>query len=111
MSVVTKKTVEIEVFEVDWISLAKAVENDVMEKLENDLATWHDDLSMRAMFLHDAADGLDVCALLAEGKWEMAEHHLRRMDTAAREYVWDFIENHSCEEFFDVMESQEMVDN
>jgi hypothetical protein len=61
---------------------------------------------MQAMFLRDAADGLDICALLAEGKWEKAEDRLRNMDTASREWVFDFIEKHSCNDLFGTMRNQ-----
>lgn len=104
MTVVTTKTVE--VIQVDWTALAVKVEEDVMAKLYDDLEQWKDDISMRAMFLQDAADGLEVCILLAEGKWEKAEDRLRDMDTAAREHVWDFIDRHSCNDLFSIMRKQ-----
>lgn len=104
MSVVTTKTVE--VIQVDWRALAAKVEEDVMANLYYDLEQWDDDVSMQAMFLRDAADGLDICILLAEGEWEKAEARLRGMDTAAREYVWVFIEKHSCNDLFSIMRNQ-----
>lgn len=105
MTVVTTKTVE--VIQVDWPALAVKVEEDVMAKLYDDLEQWKDDISMRAMFLQDAADGLEVCILLSEGKWKKAEERLRDMDTASREYVWDFIDKHSCDDLFDILRKQE----
>lgn len=79
-------------YEVDWKVLADAVERQVMTKLEEDLKNWADDRGMRAMFLGDAGDGLDVCEIIAEGRWRDVEERLWDMDTAAREYVYHFIE-------------------
>lgn len=105
MTVVTTKTIE--VIQIDWPALAAKVEEDVMAKLYDDLEQWKNDISMRAMFLQDAADGLEVCILLAEGKWKKAEDRLRDMDTASREYVWDFIDKHSCDNLFNILRKQE----
>ena len=77
---------------VDWTELALAVERRVMAKLQRDLANWEDDLSMREMFIADAADGMAVCVLLEQGRWREAEKKIWHMDTAARDYVWEFIE-------------------
>lgn len=77
---------------VDWTELALAVERRVMAKLKQDLANWEDDLSMREMLIADAADGMAVCVLLEQGKWREAEKKIWHMDTAARDYIWDFLE-------------------
>lgn len=77
---------------VDWAALSQAVELRVMQKLKEDLEHWADDLGMRSMFLGDASDGLKVCELLLEGKWQAVEKKLWDMDTAARDYLWDFLE-------------------
>ena len=77
---------------VDWTELALAVERRVMEKLQRDLANWTDDLSMREMLVADAADGMAVCVLLEQGRWREAEKKIWHMDTAARDYIWDFLE-------------------
>ena len=77
---------------VDWTELALAVERRVMAKLQRDLANWPDDLSMREMLVADAADGMAVCILLEQGKWREAEKKIWNMDTAARDWVWEFIE-------------------
>jgi hypothetical protein len=77
---------------VDWSELALAVEQRVMAKLQQDLLNWSDDLSMREMFVADCADGMAVCVLLEQGKWREAESKIWHMDTAARDYVWEFIE-------------------
>ena len=58
---------------------------------------------MRAMFLGDAGDALDVCEHLAEGNWAKAEKRLWDMDTAARDYVYDWIGAVAGEEFFDIV--------
>jgi hypothetical protein len=89
--------------EVDWVALAKAVEEEVMAKLNDDLILWQDDMAMRAVIMHDAADGLDVCVFLADGKWSNAQDRLYKMDTASREWVWDWVEKHSCNGFFDIL--------
>jgi hypothetical protein len=94
--------------EVDWVALAKAVEKDVMSSLDENLAEWQDDMQMRAMFLGDASDGVKVCTFLAEGDWKKAEAHLYGMDTAAREWVWDWVEKHSCNDLFDLLREQEL---
>jgi hypothetical protein len=77
---------------VDWAALAAAVERRVMEKLKFDLEHWADDLSMREMFVADCADGMAVCVLLEQGKWREAEKKIWDMDTAARDYIWEFLE-------------------
>ena len=77
---------------VDWTELALAVERRVMEKLQRDLANWTDDLSMREMLVADCADGMAVCVLLEQGRWREAEKKIWHMDTAARDYIWDFLE-------------------
>jgi hypothetical protein len=77
---------------VDWAALSAAIELRVMEKLQEDLKHWADDVGMRSMFLGDASDGLKVCELLLEGNWQTVEKKLWDMDTAARDYLWDFLE-------------------
>ena len=84
MTIVTKT--------VDWAALAEAVEQRVMIKLKQDLEHWAGDIGMKAMFVQDAADGMAVCELLEEGRWREAESKIWDMDTAARDYVWEFIE-------------------
>ena len=88
MTIVTKTTA----YTVDWPALAAAVEKRVMIKLKHDLEHWADDISMKAMFVADCADGMAVCELLEEGKWREAESKIWHMDTAARDYIWDFLE-------------------
>ena len=75
-----------------WAALAQAVEQRVMIKLKQDLEHWANDIGMKAMFVQDAADGMAVCELLEEGRWREAESKIWDMDTAARDYVWEFIE-------------------
>jgi len=77
---------------VDWAALSAAIELRVMQKLQEDLKHWADDVGMRSMFLGDASDGLKVCELLLEGNWQLVEKKLWDMDTAARDYLWDFLE-------------------
>lgn len=90
-------------YDIHWTELSRAVELRVMQKLQADLDDWADDLGMRSMFLHDAADGLKVCELLLEGKWQPVEAHLWSMDTAARDYLYDFIGEIAGEEFFKIV--------
>ena len=89
------------VVEVDWAALAQAVELRVMQKLQEDLEHWANDLGMRSMFLGDASDGLKACELLLKGQWKPVEDHLWSMDTAARDYIYDFIGEVAGEDFFD----------
>jgi len=102
--VITEKTVR--VVEVDWIALAESLENEVLAKLEDDIIEWGQDTSMLSMFLRDAADGLDVAVLLANGRWDSAESKIYNMDTVARDYIFDWIEKHSCDNLFDVLREQ-----
>ena len=90
MSIVTRKTV-VQV-SVDWSALAAGVEALVMKKLEQDLVDWASDRGMVQMFLRDAADGLAVCDVIQRGNINDVVSRLWEMDTAAREYVYDFIE-------------------
>ena len=94
---------ESKAYDVDWKTLADRVEALVMAKLKEDLEHWKEDRGMRAMFLCDAGDSLDVCEALAEGSWSKAEKKLWDMDTAARDYVYDFIEQTAGKEFFDAV--------
>jgi len=90
MSIVTvRKTV---VYDVDWASVAQAVEQKAMAKLKEDLKNWSDDRSMLVMFLGDASDALSVCEVIETGNWRDIEERLWKMDTASREYVYDWIE-------------------
>ena len=79
-------------YTVDWTALADAVEQRAMAKLEEDVERWRDDRSMRAMLLGDCGDTLNVCEVIETGRWRDIEEQLRKMDTAAREWVYDFIE-------------------
>jgi uncharacterized protein YPO0396 len=88
---------------IDWAALAVAVEERVMNKLHDDLAHWSNDISMRLMFLQDAADSLRVCELLSEGKWKPVAEKLWDMDTAARDCVYDMIEAEAGEDFLDLV--------
>jgi hypothetical protein len=97
------KRVTTETVEVDWATLAQEVEQRVMDKLHDDLAHWSNDLSMRQMFVQDAADGLAVCELLVEGSWHKAENRIRDMDTAARDCVYDWIAEVAGEDFFKIV--------
>ena len=91
-------------YEVNWKALAAGVEKLVMAKLKKDLEHWHDDIGMKSMFLQDAADGLRVCEALEEGKnWPTIENMLWKMDTAARDYVYEFIAEVAGEDFFDIV--------
>ena len=88
-------------YDIDWIELAAGVEKLVVKRLKDDLKQWKGDIGMQQMFVQDAADALAVCELLAEGKWRAAENRIRNMDTAARDYVYDFIEIVAGADFFD----------
>jgi len=88
---------------INWQELALQVELLVMEKMRTDMERWADDRSMRAMLLGDASAGLDVCVLLAEGDWRLVEDRLWEMDTAARDYIYDWIGAVAGAEFFDIV--------
>ena len=77
---------------VDWAALALAVERRVIEKLQQDLRRWPNDLSMREMLVADAADGMAICVLLEQGRWRLVQAKIWDMDTAARDYIWEFLE-------------------
>ena len=106
MNVVIAEKV-VKVVEVDWASLSMAVEAEVMDKLKYNLSTWQNDTAMKSMFLRDAADSLEVCTLLTQEKWFKAEERLWDMDTAPREYVFYWIEKHSCQNLFGILRQQE----
>jgi len=101
MSIVT--ITETQSYTVDWKILASQVERLVMDKLHDDLANWQNELSVRQMFVQDAADSLAVCELLQAGNWSKAEDRIRDMDTAARDYVYDFIEQVAGADFFKIV--------
>lgn len=89
--------------EIDWSGIADAVEALVMAKLKEDLENWPNDRGMRAMYLGDAGDSLAVCETLAKGDWSRVDKRLWEMDTAARDYVYDFIEQVAGREFFKIV--------
>jgi len=97
------RTVTVTEYAVDWAALANAVEARVMEKLRNDISYWTEDRSMRQMLVADAADGVAVCELLAAGVWKRVEDRLWNMDTAARDYLYDYIEAETGADFFKQM--------
>lgn len=101
MTIITKEVKT--VVNIDWAELSRAVEQRVMQKLKEDLDSWAEDIGMRSMFLQDAADGLKVCELLLAGEWKPVEDKIWDMDTAARDYVYDFIGEVAGEEFFDLV--------
>lgn len=105
MSNIVKKvtrTIEIQQLEIDWLALAAAVESKVMAKLKDDLEFYKapNERNMRAMLICDAGDGVDVCDKLAQGVWKEVDKKLWSMDTAARDYLYDFIEQVAGAEFF-----------
>lgn len=107
MAIVTeRKTV---VYAVDWAELALQVEQRVMAKMRVDMEQWADDRSMRAMVLGDASAGLDVCVLLAEGDWSLVEDRLQEMDTAARDRVYDWIEEVAGAGFVDLARKNQLT--
>lgn len=93
-------------YKIDWETLASKVEKLVMDKLASDLESWPDDRGMRAMFLGDASDGVEVAELLALGSWPAVDTRLWQMDTAARDHVYDFIEQVAGPEFFAIVRSK-----
>jgi hypothetical protein len=102
--IVKRKTVE--TVDVDWAALADELEKRVMAKLADDLETWKEDRSMRAMFLGDASNGLDVCEVVLTGKWFLVEERLWSMDTAARDYLYDWIDEICGADFFNLMRAK-----
>ena len=105
MANVKKEVKSVISINVDWAALAQAVDFSVMQKLQDDLEQWADDISMRSMVLADSSDGLKVGELLQEGNWKAAEQKLRSMDTAARDCVYDFIDAAAGVDFFDLMKN------
>ena len=88
-------------FEIDWAALAAGVERLVLDHMNSQIEHWNDDLSMRQMAVMDANDSFQVCEHLLAGDWNKARKRLFDMDTAARDYVFDFIEVVAGPEFFD----------
>ena len=102
MSIVT--VTETKSYTVDWVALAAGVERLVLEKMKNDLEHWADSLSMKQMFVQDAADSLAVCEAMQDSEsWSVVEEKLWDMDTAARDYVYDFIAEVAGADFFDIV--------
>ncbi len=89
--------------DIDWNGIANEVELLVMSKLKDDLESWAEDRGMRAMFLCDAGDGLGICEALAEGNWSKVDKKLWEMDTAARDYLYHFIEQVAGKDFFKIV--------
>ena len=102
--IVQRKTVE--TLEVDWAALTDELEKQVMAKLADDLEAWKDDRSMRSMFLSDAGDGLDVCEVMLKGNWQKTEDRLWDMDTAARDHLYDWIDQICGGDFVELMRAK-----
>jgi hypothetical protein len=90
-------------YEVNWQALSDAVEKLAMAKLAEDLEHWKSDRGMRAMFLADAASALEVCEVMVKGQWHEVDKKLWEMDTAARDYVYDWIAEVAGEDFFKIV--------
>ena len=104
MAIVTVE--ETRTYTVDWAALAAGVEALVMEKLRNDMEHWAGDehLGMRQMFVQDCADALAVCETMVDKQsFQAVEDKLWEMDTAARDYVYDFIAEVAGADFFDLV--------
>ena len=103
MSIVTvyQKTA----YDIDWEALAEGVEKLIIERMNYELEVYADDKVIeRQMFVQDAADGLAVCnTMLQKRNWFEVEKSIGRMDTAARDYIYTFIEIVAGPEFFDVV--------
>lgn len=103
VTIITADDDDAEVLEVEinWKGLANEVDALIIETMKEMMDRWRDDIDMRIMFLADAQDGLEVCKLLARGSWFKAERKIRDMDTAARDVMYDIIEQVAGREFFD----------
>ena len=89
---------------IKWDQIAGGVEHLVVKKLKEGLKTWKGDVGMRQMIVQDAADGLAVCEVMLEKQnWTDVEERLWEMDTAARDYVYEFIAVVAGKDFFDTV--------
>jgi hypothetical protein len=95
---VTRQVVDAEI---DWKGIAAAVDALVMDHHHKMMQEWKDDRNLRIMYTNDATNSLDVCNQLAKGDWNRARAALSNMDTAARDLVYDLIEQVAGKEFFD----------
>lgn len=90
---------------VDWFELAVAVARQIAKDLKKTMAEASkqpigiDDLGMLSMYAGDADDGFAVCEILAKGDWEAVRERLWKMDTAARDVVYGYIEECGGPEF------------
>jgi len=91
------------IVDINWTALADELEKKVMTKLQQDLIDWSHDRGMRAMFLSDASNGLEVCEKIVEGNWHQIEDRIWKMDTAAREYIYEWIAEIAGDDFFDLV--------
>jgi len=103
MSIVTiyEKTT----YDIDWEALAEGVEKLIIERMNYELEVYADDKVIeRQMFVQDAADGLKVCHTMLETQnWFKVKKSIDEMDTAARDYIYTFIEIVAGPEFFEVV--------
>jgi hypothetical protein len=106
MAIVTETEGKIVEYKVDWVALADGVERLVMTKLADDLKESETDRSMRAMYLCDAGDSLDVVVELGEGNWPEAERRLWKMLPSARSYVREFIVQVAGKKFFEAVRKE-----
>lgn len=99
------KTVTREVVdaEIDWKGIAAAVDALVMDHHYKMMQEWKDDRNLRIRYMNDAENGLNVCNQLAKGDWMRAKLGLSSMDTAARDLMYDLIEQVAGKEFFELV--------
>ena len=97
MSIVTQR--QTVVYDIDWAALSAGVAKLVLEKMNVDLENWVE-INMKQMVVQDAADGLEVAELLEKSNWKGASNKIQHMDTAAREYVQEFIDDVAGPDFW-----------
>lgn len=98
-------------YEVDWPAMVKDIERLAVKKLKEDLKTWKGDVGMRQMCVQDAADALAVCETMLEKRnWDQVQNRIWRMETAARDCVYEFIEQVAGKDFLDAVSNESLTE-
>jgi hypothetical protein len=86
--------------------LAREIEGKILKQFEADWATACKDegaSGLKALYISDAGDMLNICRLIGRGNMTEAGEALVSLDTAPREEIFSIIERTAGSEFADQM--------
>jgi len=91
---------------IDNEKLANSIEAEVIAQFKQNFAGVvgpNEDVSLQALYISDAADMLEVCRLIKQGRVDEARKSLFHMDTSPREDLYFLMERVAGSEIVDSM--------